>query len=257
MGTAPAASAPKNVAAAKPDLPFYNASPVAISTGKWLVVVAACALSYVQLVAVPLPGSAAFQNWAHAILFPVIPLIALAWAAPAGWTAIFRRVRPRDVGAMFGFAAINLVATLGIAAVLGRFIELETNPIGDTLAALTAGERVSAYAASIPQLIGEELVTILPLLAIVSILVRSFRWSRGAAVTVAWLVTATTFAAMHLPTYGWNVIQCFAVIGVARLILSLAYLKTKNLWVSAGAHIINDWVLFTLPLVTAGLVFLV
>jgi len=27
----------------------------------------------------------------------------------------------------------------------------------------------------------------------------------------------------------------------ARVILTLAYAVTRNLWVSAGAHILNDW----------------
>ena len=26
--------------------------------------------------------------------------------------------------------------------------------------------------------------------------------------------------------------------------LTLAYIKTKNLWVSYGAHLINDWTIF-------------
>jgi membrane protease YdiL (CAAX protease family) len=29
---------------------------------------------------------------------------------------------------------------------------------------------------------------------------------------------------------------------------------TKNLWVSTGAHILNDWTLFSLQLLGAGLV---
>jgi membrane protease YdiL (CAAX protease family) len=35
-------------------------------------------------------------------------------------------------------------------------------------------------------------------------------------------------------------------IGFARVILTLAYIVTRNLWVSAGAHIINDWTGFFL-----------
>jgi membrane protease YdiL (CAAX protease family) len=30
-------------------------------------------------------------------------------------------------------------------------------------------------------------------------------------------------------------------------------MKTKNLWVSTGAHIFNDWFLFSLPLIAAAL----
>lgn len=48
--------------------------------------------------------------------------------------------------------------------------------------------------------------------------------------------------------------QCLVGIGIARLILSLAYIKTKNIWVCTGAHAFNDWVLFTMPLLAAKLV---
>lgn len=44
------------------------------------------------------------------------------------------------------------------------------------------------------------------------------------------------------------VLPCFVIIGSARLIPSLAYLKTKNIWVSTGAHVINDWTMFAIAL---------
>ncbi|WP_439487097.1 CPBP family intramembrane glutamic endopeptidase [Blastomonas fulva] len=59
----------------------------------------------------------------------------------------------------------------------------------------------------------------------------------------AWLVSAIIFALLHLPTYNWNIVQCVVVIGSARFVLTLAYVWTKNIWVSTGAHIINDWTL--------------
>jgi hypothetical protein len=67
-------------------------------------------------------------------------------------------------------------------------------------------------------------------------------------VILAWLLTAVWFGAAHLPTYGWNFAQAFIVIGGARLVLSLAFIRTKNLSVSSGAHILNDWTLFTFAL---------
>jgi membrane protease YdiL (CAAX protease family) len=67
---------------------------------------------------------------------------------------------------------------------------------------------------------------------------------RKAAIIVAWLVSALVFGLLHLPTYEWNVIQCVVVIGTARLVLSLPWIMTKNIWVSTGAHILNDWMLF-------------
>ncbi len=75
--------------------------------------------------------------------------------------------------------------------------------------------------------------------------------SRRRAILAAWLATAVWFGAAHLPAYGWNVAQSFLVIGVARLVLTPAYIRTKNILVSTGAHILNDWATFTFVLVTA------
>ena len=100
----------------------------------------------------------------------------------------------------------------------------------------------------VPQLFGEEIFTILPLLAILWLAVNKLHLPRRAGVTIAWILSAVIFALLHLPTYNWNVVQCLVIIGTARLILSLAYLLTKNLWVSTGAHVLNDWTLFGLGL---------
>lgn len=43
------------------------------------------------------------------------------------------------------------------------------------------------------------------------------------------------------------------VIGTARLVLTLPWIMTKNIWVSTGAHIANDWLLFSVTLFGAGL----
>jgi membrane protease YdiL (CAAX protease family) len=42
------------------------------------------------------------------------------------------------------------------------------------------------------------------------------------------------------------------VIGSARMVLTLPWILTKNIWVSTGAHIINDWMLFLMALLGAG-----
>ncbi len=76
--------------------------------------------------------------------------------------------------------------------------------------------------------------------------------SRNTAMLVAWFATALWFGAAHLPTYGWNFAQAFLIIGSARLVLTLAYIRTKNILVSTGAHIINDWTIFTFSLVAAA-----
>ena len=68
------------------------------------------------------------------------------------------------------------------------------------------------------------------------------------------LVGTLVFAAIHLPTYGGNILQCLAVIGVARVVLLVPFLLTKNIWASTGAHVLNDWTLFAIGVATAGAV---
>ncbi|QSR20066.1 hypothetical protein CA833_23270 [Novosphingobium sp. KA1] len=48
-----------------------------------------------------------------------------------------------------------------------------------------------------------------------------------------------------MPTYQWNFVQCFLVIGTARVALLTGYVVTKNTWVSTAAHVLNDWIFFT------------
>lgn len=236
------------------DFPFYNGVPVLISGGRWLVVVGACVVGFLVLVLVPIPGLPG--QWIKAILFPAIPLAALAWAAPKGWTAVFRRIRLRDVGWMLGFAVLNIIVSLAVATPISRAFGAEANPVGGILEDLSPAGRVSFYLSTAPQLLGEEVVTILPLLALLFVLTATFGWSRRSAILVSWIVTAIAFGAMHLPTYNWNFVQCFVIIGVARLVLTGAYLVTKNLWVSTGAHIINDWTLFTITLLVPATAFI-
>jgi len=39
------------------------------------------------------------------------------------------------------------------------------------------------------------------------------------------------------------------MIGPVRLVLTLAYMKTKSMWTSTVAHVFNDWTMFTASIV--------
>jgi membrane protease YdiL (CAAX protease family) len=181
-----------------------------------------------------------------------VPLVGLAIVTPAHWVAIFRPVGWREVKWMFLIALLNIAVTLGVSLALGMAGPMNANPAVAGLGDLSASDRILFFARTAPQLLGEEVVTILPFLAVLYLLSAKAGLSRRHAVIGAWLASAAWFSAMHLPTYGWNFVQCFVVIGSARLVLSLAYIKTKNLWVSTGAHIINDWTLFGALLLLAA-----
>jgi hypothetical protein len=40
-------------------------------------------------------------------------------------------------------------------------------------------------------------------------------------------------------------------VGVARIVLLLSYIMTKNIWVSTGAHVLNDWATFAVSALSA------
>jgi hypothetical protein len=142
---------------------------------------------------------------------------------------------------------------MGAGALVRAIAEVTPNAATGQLAAMRTGERLAFFAKTVPQLLGEEVVTVLPFLAVLTLLTQHFGVGRKGAVVSAWLVSSLLFGLIHLPTYNWNFVQCIVVIGTARIVLTMAWIRTKNIWVSTGAHIINDWLLFAFALVGAGL----
>lgn len=238
------------------DFPFYADRPPTMSGIRWLAVLAATAVGFAAL-GVPGPfEDTILTGWLRTIAFVALPLLAFALAAPGRWHAIFRHVGTREVRLMFGFAVLNIMLSLTIGTLLQRFGSTSTNAAVAGAADLEGMRLVSFFAKVALQLLGEELITILPFLAILAFLHGKLGLSRNKAVLAAWLLSALVFGMLHLPTYDWNLVQCLIVIGCARLVLTWAYVWTKNIWVSTGAHIINDWALigptvFLAPLATS------
>ena len=235
------------------DFPFYDGRPTRISGRQWALVLVAVALAFAVLIA-PIPFFFTdFGQFIPRILFPLIPLAALAFVVPRNWTALFRRIGRRDVAWMVGFALLNIVATFVIGALTSLLFALNANAGTATVSDQPLSGQLLFILSTAPQLLGEEIFTILPFLAIMWFLFSRMNLPRKTSIVVAWLLSAVLFGAVHLPTYDWNLVQCFVVIGSARLILLLAYIKTKNTWVSAGAHVINDWTQFATVFLIGGL----
>lgn len=235
------------------DFPYQGMSPYRISANGWLLVLAGVVAGFAALV---VPGPFVdnlVTGWLRALLFVALPLIALAIASPSGWTAIFARVGLREVKLMFGFALLNIVVSGAVGAIVKYFGTATANASIMDAAQFGGAELFNFFAKVGVQLLGEELMTILPFLAILAFSRTLIGMGRNAAVIVAWLVSAAAFGLVHLPTYDWNVIQCLVVIGTARLVLTWAYVWSKNIWVSTGAHIINDWTIIAITTFLAPL----
>jgi len=237
------------------DFPFYNEVPASISTGQWVLVMLAVVVGFLAL-ALPIdwPGGTTLGQFIPALLMPALPIAALAYVAPGNWHAIFGKVGRREIRLMVGFALLNILVSMSVGTIVYAFTSVTSNAITVELGHLDAAGLLAFFAKTIPQLFGEEVITLLPFLAIMQLFSRGLGVGRKQALVAAWLLTALMFGLVHLSTYGWNWIQCIVVIGSARLMLTLPWILTKNIWVSTGAHIINDWLLFSTSLLGASLV---
>ena len=98
------------------------------------------------------------------------------------------------------------------------------------------------------QLLGEEIFTVLTFLCSLSLLYRFV--SRKPALCLAAFVAAVIFGLVHLPSYQWNFVQAIGLIPVL-LVLLMPYIITRNIWLSTGVHILNDWTICGLSAVAA------
>jgi len=232
------------------DFPFYDGDPVEIAGWKWGVIVLACVAGFAALIFYPAYNNV--QSLVPRILFPAIPLAVFIAFTGRYWRSLVKKLRGVDFLNMVVFAVLNFAVTLMVGLIVKALFGAKENTVTDGLANSGAVDLVSFYVGTGIQLLGEEIFSILPFLAIMYLLFSKAKLSRNASVIIAWLVTAAWFGAAHLPTYGWNFAQAFLIIGVARLVLTLAYLRTKNILVSTGAHILNDWTIFTFAVIAAA-----
>lgn len=231
------------------DFPFYNGKPLELPTWQWLVIWLSVAIGFAALVLIPQHNNV--EALVPRILFVAVPLATLAYFAKDKWKALYRKPTFADYRTMVGFFVLNLAVSAVVAVIVKSLFGASANAAADGLAGAGALEIIAFYVGTGIQLMGEEVFTMLPFLAIMYFLYKKGKVSRKSAIVWAWILTAIWFGAAHLPTYGWNVAQALLIIGTARIVLTLAYIRTKNLWVSYGAHLLNDWVIFTFVLIAA------
>lgn len=229
------------------DLPLYRGAPAQIGLLGWLIVLVSVGLAFWVLITTQPMFHTGVAGFIPAILFVLIPLATLAVVAgPEAPLALFRRMRPRDWALILGFFVLNAVVTAIVGMIVTSNFESVANPAGTRVAAADPIDQVLFFAYAAVQLLGEEIFTILPFLAFLTFLDRLV--SRKVALIAAALGAAVIFALVHLPTYQWNVAQALIGLVPVRLVLLLPYIMTRNIWVSTGTHVLNDWAIFSLAL---------
>lgn len=228
------------------DFPFQPGQSPAPPLRLWVAALGLTALGVAGLMASPRLFGAG-QSWLGVLIFVGAPLTGLALLLSGRLDRVFARPTGRDLLLGVGFGLLNLVVTIGVGLLVSQVLRMAANPVNATLAALPDSGLPAFFALTALQLVGEELVTAIPFLAVLTLAGR-LGLGRRATLVVASLVAALAFAAMHFPTYQWHVVQTILIIGSARLVLLGAWLTTKNLWASVIAHILNDWTLFAVAL---------
>lgn len=163
------------------DFPFYNGKPTTVVTGKWAIAWFGTFLGFLALSFYPTNNNV--ESIIPRILFMVIPLVVFAYLTKPFWKTIFRKPRRKDYGYMVLFAVLNMVLTpilAGLVLVLG--FSASGNAAGDSLVGASVGELAAFYFGTGIQLLGEELLVIIPFLATLSTLHLKFGLSRKKAI---------------------------------------------------------------------------
>ena len=226
------------------DLPFYDGWPIAPDAGQWRVLLGSCLLGYLLLYVFGSVFAGPVSQFIPALLFVSLPVGALLWLGRGCLGAVFRPVSLREAMLMPAFALLYLFIAVIVALIVASFFDVSVNPAAVMIRQFSPVQFSVFLLRTLPQLVAEELISILPFLAVLTYCVNKLGFTRRQGIAVALLLTALLFGVLHLPTYEWNVAQSLLIIGTARVVLTTAYLATGNLWVSSGAHIIGDWCIF-------------
>lgn len=225
------------------DFPFYNESRSPFNLVNCIVLLASIAIGFFLF-------SYNFGGPLHPFLNVIFPLAGLIFVTRGQWTFLFRRLVGRDILLIIGTFIVNMIVTFVVGAIVVKIFGGNANPAAEGF----NGNFVDAipfFLSTIPMLFGEELITIIPFLIVLTFAVKVLKMNRKPAIILALLVAAVLFGVYHLPTYNWNIAQAILGIGIARIVLLYPYLKTKNIWTSFIVHVMNDWTLFGIAFVSS------
>ena len=194
------------------DFPYYDGKPVEIATWKWLCIIASCVVAFVALMMLPEDDNISAPL--PRILFPAIMLAVFIGLTGRYWTAIFRRLRLRDVWTILGFLLFDMAVTFGVALVVRRFFGASGNTASEGLGEAGTADTVAFYVGTALQTSARSSSRSSPC-SPSSTAAPQGPTEPQDGVVVASLLSAVWFGAAHLPTYDWNFAQCFLIIGIA------------------------------------------
>lgn len=253
------------------DFPFYRGLPVTIDGKGWARILSLLILGLLCLMMGYFPSLPYWlESYALALLLPAAAILGLRWGAgPGAVRALFRRPRLRDLGTLAFFLVLSIASSMLLTQV-ADYLTAADAPLNSNPAAMAQdetfyqppldpldpegewvessfgiGEFLLMRGAEVFQLMGEELLGVLPMLWMLWWFTKK-GMPRIHAVWVSWVLSSLLFGVWHLPTYDFHLLQSLVVIGVGRMVDTAAYIKTKNLWMSYAVHLLFDWFVFVM-----------
>lgn len=200
---------------------------------QWVILLAVMILSFCFLSWVRTPS-----RIINAAVFTLVPLLAFLLIQRDTLKVLIRRPSGRDIGIGIGYGFLSLLFSL-VLALLMQYLVHTGNVEANTLYANITAHPAEMIITVVIQLFGEEMLTLIFFLFFAQVFGRCCKTQKGALI-IAWIGSAIVFGLLHYPTYQ-NWLHVLLVIGGARLILSLAFLKSKNLITSYIAHLVDDF----------------
>ena len=213
------------------DLPFLNGDS-RFTTKNVAILLIGFLITVVATFIIPPNGNVMLK----AILFTVPQLLAIVYVFKDDMSNIFRMPKPRDI--VIVIIGVILMFVFGI---LSNFIGMALGIPAQTNNSVN-GSPLILIIRSIIQLLGEELVKVIPLIIIVAYLYKSI--GRKAAIIVAIIISQIIFALVHIPAYGFSIGFLLLYMGFSSIVLPLVYVKTKNVVLAYLIHLFYDLYVF-------------
>lgn len=246
------------------DFPFYNGKPFSLSWGKWItwfVITIFTFLLYtgdlflmlgIKLKSKSVGSPLKLEMVEIGLLIALLVLLfaAFLWVSKGKWQTLFRKIHKNEVW----FAVIGGPVALAIIGVYTKVVlegMLGLNLVTDAALKMNSGDSIVSTISIVFQLMGEELGAIVPFLFIFAISQKVFRWNRSSSIWVAWIVSSIIFGIYHLSAYNDSWIQAILAIGVSRMLLTIPYIRYKNIWASYFFHLAYDFLPILIALVRA------
>ncbi|MGG5357887.1 MULTISPECIES: CPBP family intramembrane glutamic endopeptidase [unclassified Enterococcus] len=178
------------------------------------------------------------------ILYLLMNLAGLEWAAKKNWKLLFKKLTFKDLKIVIGFTILTFLVSILIDGHLFQWIfgVNAKNPVVASDVTLTA--TITTLIEASFQVVGEEFVAIIPFLLVVS-LGKRLHFSQTLTLAIAIVISSLIFGMAHTWTYG-GLLQGIVAVFFSRIVMTMAYVKTKNLWVSYLVHYLFDSISFLL-----------